>query len=251
MKVTSQSSELWKNCIGAISNLIDEAAFRFTSDGVRMEAMDPSHVALVDFSIPSSSFEEYEVGKNQVLGVDLIEMDKVVSRAKKNDKFTIELDEDKNRLELKFEGASTRRFSLPLIEVEEEEPPQPELDFTSSAKVQAGIVQDGLKDASLVTDNVRFVMEEGKFMMKTESDTGSSEMELAKDSEGLEKLEVKESSNAMYNIGYLEDMLKAVSSNDFIEVSLGQDIPIKLDFSIGGDGGQLKFLLAPRIEAEQ
>lgn len=250
MKVKSKSSELWKNCIGAISNLIDEAAFRFTPEGVKMEAMDPSHVALVDFSLPSDSFEEYDVMKTQVLGVDLVEMDKVVSRAKSDDKFVIELDEEKNRLTLKFEGTSTRRFSLLLIEVGREEPPQPELDFTSSAKVLAGIVQDGLKDASLVADNVRFKTTEKKFIMGTESDTGSSEMELSKGSEGLKELKVQEPAMAMFNISYLSDMIKAVSSKDFIDIHLGPDLPIELDFSIGDGKGQLKFLLAPRIEAE-
>lgn len=250
MKVKSESSELWKNCIGAISNLIDEAAFKFTPEGVRMEAMDPSHVALVDFNLPSKSFEKYDVKETQVLGVDLIEMDKVVSRAKKNDKFVVELDEEKNRLILKFEGTSTRKFSLPLIEVEGEETPQPELDFSTSAKIQAGIIQDGLKDASLVADNVRFRATEEKFIMGTESDTGSSQMELSKGSEGLKELEVQKSSKAMFNISYLDDIIKAVSSSDFIDIHLGPDLPIKLDMPIGDGKGQLKFLLAPRIEAE-
>ncbi|KXB03377.1 hypothetical protein AKJ47_02385 [candidate division MSBL1 archaeon SCGC-AAA261G05] len=250
MKVKSESSKLWKNCIGAISNLIDEAAFKFTPEGVKMEAMDPSHVALVDFNLPSKSFEEYDVEETQVLGVDLIEMDKVVSRAKKDDKFVVELDEEKNRLVLKFEGASTRRFSLPLIEVEGEETPQPELDFSTSAKIQAGIIQDGLKDASLVADNVRFGATEEKFIMGAESDTGSSQMELSKSSEGLKELKVQKPSKSMFNISYLDDIIKAVSSSDFIDIRLGSDLPIKLDMPIGDGKGQLKFLLAPRIEAE-
>lgn len=250
MKIKSESSEIWKNCIGAISNLIDEAAFKFTAEGVKLTAMDPSHVALIDFDIPSASFEEYEIGETRVLGLDLIEMSKVVSRAKKDDNFIIELDEDKNRLVLKFEGASIRKFSLPLIEVDDEEPPKPELDFSTLAIIQAGIIQDGLKDASLVTDNVRFRVTEDKFIMETESDTGSSQLELSRDSEGLEELNVKEASKSMFNINYLEDIIKAVSSSEFIEINLGSDLPIKLNLPIGDGKGQLEFLLAPRIEAD-
>lgn len=250
MKFRMDSSEVWKDCVGAISNLIEEIDIDFTEDGVEMKAMDPSHVALVDFKLSLDAFEEYEIEKPRKLGVDLREMDKIISRAKKSDVFILKFNEDEGRLKLEFRGDSVRRFSLPLLELEDEELPEPSLDFTASVKVEAGIISEGLKDAELVSDNVRFEVTEDEFFMGIESDTGSAEMELSSDAEGLQDLEVDEPSKAMYNIGYLEDIIKAASSKDLIEVKHGIDLPLQMIFSIADGNGRLKFLLAPRVEAE-
>ncbi|MFP4005937.1 MAG: proliferating cell nuclear antigen (pcna) [Candidatus Hadarchaeia archaeon] len=245
-----KNSGVWKNCIGAISNLVEEIDFEFTEEGVEMRAMDPSHVALSEFKLSSNAFEEYELEGPQKLGVDLGEMDRFLSRAKKNDEFTLSFDESEGRLKLKFRGESTRRFSLPLLEVEEEDLPEPDLDFTAFAKISAGAISEGLKDAALVGDNVRFELLEDKFLMGIESDTGSVEMELSEEDGGLKELDVDEPSRSMYNIGYLDDMFKAASSSDLVEIHHGTDLPILMIFNIADGNGKLKFLLAPRIETE-
>lgn len=245
-----ETSEVWKNCIGAISNLIEKADFEVNEDGVEMKAMDPSHVALADFRLSADAFEEYVVEDSVELGIDLAEMDNIMSRAKKSDESIIEYNEENNRLKLEFKGTSTRRFTLPLLELEEEELPEPELDFTAEAKVSAGALKEGLKDADLIGDNVRFDLEEGRFVMSSESDTSSAEMELLEGDEGLEEISVDQPSTAMYDIGYLEDMVKSASSSDIVEISHGEDLPIKLVFTIADGEGRLKFVLAPRVEAE-
>lgn len=250
VKARMESSELWKNCIGPISKLIEEAAFTFTPEGVKMKAMDPSHVALVDFELSAEGFDEYDVKGTRVLGMNLKEMSKFFSRAKKNDELVFGFQEGENRLDLTFKGTSTRKFTLPLLEIEEEELPEPELDFTASAKVLAGMVKDGLKDASLVTDKVRFELLEENFLMTTESDTGSTEMKLSEGGEGLQELEVDKTARAMYNIGYLNDIIKVASSKDIVEIHLGPDLPLRLNFSMAEGNGRLKFLVAPRIETE-
>lgn len=250
MKLKMETSEVWKNCIGAISNLIENVDFEFKEDGLEIRAMDPSHVALTDFYLPAEVFEDYDLDGPKKLGVDLKEMDKVMSRASKSDEFVMEFNEEEGRFTLRFKGDSTRRFTLPLLDLKEEELPQPELDFTVSAKVLAGAISDGLKDAALVGDNVRFEISDGKFLMGIESDTGSAEMELSEGDSALKELEVEEPSEAMYNIEYLDDMTKAASSNDVIEINHGNDLPIQMIFPIADGKGRLEFLLAPRIEAE-
>lgn len=250
VKVKMADSKLWKTCINAISSLIDEAAFKLTREGVKMKAMDPSHVALVDFELPASAFVEYEVGKPVSLGVDLTEMTRIMARARAEDEFTLELDEQANRLKLTFKGASTRRFSLPLMDIAESEIPEPKLQLTAEAVVNAGVIQDGLKDAELVGDNIKFELTKDGFCMHTESDTGATELRLQRGDPGLADLKVDEPAKAMFNIKYLMDMTKATSSSDLITLRLGTNLPIQLDLPIAEGKGRLRFLLAPRIESE-
>jgi len=243
-------SKTWKTCVGAMVNLIDEAAFKFTPEGIKMKAMDPSHVALLDFELPASAFEEYKIKQPTTLGIGLIEMNKILARAKAEDELALELDEEKNRLALTFKGVSTRRLSLPLIDVSEAELPEPKLQFTATADVVAGVIQDGLKDAEIVGDNVKFELSEDGFFLSAESDKGTSELKLRKGDQALPKLSVKQPAHAMFNIKYLSDMAKAAGSSDVITINLGTDLPIQLDLQVAEGKGRLRFLLAPRIEAE-
>jgi proliferating cell nuclear antigen len=73
---------------------------------------------------------------------------------------------------------------------------------------------------------------------------------LRKGDQGLLKLDIKQPARATFNIKYLSDMTKAAGSSDVITINLGTDLPIQLDFPVAGGNGRLRFLLAPRIEAE-
>ena len=53
-------AKLWKNLISAISTLIDEGNFIVDKDGIRLRAMDPSHVAMIDFEWSKSVFDKYK-----------------------------------------------------------------------------------------------------------------------------------------------------------------------------------------------
>jgi proliferating cell nuclear antigen len=231
-------------------NLIEEAAFKFTPEGIKMKAMDPSHIALVEFELPAAAFVEYNFKQPIVLGINLLEMNKIISRGKAEDELILELDEKQNRLGLTFKGVSTRRLSLPLIDVREAELPEPKLQFTAAAEVMAGVIQDGLKDAEIVGDNVRFELSENGLVISAESDKGTTELKLGKGDKGLVRLNVKQPARAMFNIKYLSDMTKGASSTDIITINLGTDLPIQLDFPVADGKGKLRFLLAPRIEAE-
>jgi proliferating cell nuclear antigen len=118
------------------------------------------------------------------------------------------------------------------------------------AEILAGVIQDGLKDAELISDNVRFEISEEGFFITAEGDRGSTELKLCKGDKGLLKLSVKERARAMFNIKYLTDMTKAAGAADVIRISLGTDLPIQLDYPVAGGVGRLRFLLAPRVESE-
>src|SRR5438270_6378452 len=49
------------NVVTQIGKLCDEATFEVNQDGLTFRGMDPSHVALIDFSLPNSCFYSFEV----------------------------------------------------------------------------------------------------------------------------------------------------------------------------------------------
>ena len=48
-KAKMADAKVLKDMMGAISILVDEATFDLTPEGIKLRAMDPSRVAMVDF----------------------------------------------------------------------------------------------------------------------------------------------------------------------------------------------------------
>jgi len=45
-------------------------------------------------------------------------------------------------------------------------------------------------------------------------------------------------------------MIRAISSGTVVEISLGNDYPVKMKFDVADGNGRVNYLLAPRIESD-
>ncbi|ASJ09369.1 DNA polymerase sliding clamp [Thermococcus siculi] len=232
--------------IATASNLIDEAAFKVTEEGISMRAMDPSRVVLIDLNLPESIFSKYEVEEEETVGVNMDHFKKILKRGKNKDTLILRKG-DENFLEITFEGTAKRTFRLPLIEVEELELDLPELPFTAKVVILGEVLKEAVKDASLVSDAIKFIAGENEFVMKAEGETNEVEIKLTLEDEGLLDLEVEEETKSAYGISYLADMIKGIGKADEVIIKFGNEMPLQMEYPIR-DEGRLIFLLAPRVE---
>ncbi|MCD6373260.1 MAG: DNA polymerase sliding clamp [Thermococcus sp.] len=232
--------------IATASNLIDEAAFRVTEEGISMKAMDPSRVVLIDLNLPESIFSKYEVEEEETIGVNMDHFKKILKRGKNKDTLILRK-RDENFLEITFEGTAKRTFRLPLIEVEALELDLPDLPFTAKVVILGEVLKEAVKDASLVSDAMKFIAKENEFTMKAEGETQEVEIKLTLEDEGLLDLEVEEETQSAYGISYLADMIKGIGKADEVIIRFGNEMPLQMEYPIREEG-KLVFLLAPRVE---
>lgn len=238
--------KLLKYYIDAISNMIDEAGISVSNEGIKLRAMDPAHVALVDFELEKDAFDEFQVGEPLVLGVDLERFNTILKRASATDKLQLELKEEGNALRIKFEDVTRRVFELPLIEISEEEQKVPNLEFPCEVELDPRMISEGIKDAEIISDHVTLRMDEESLVIEAKGDLGNVTVNIGKDDAiaFTSKGKVK----SMFSIEYLKDMIKASDVASSVKISMGENIPIKMDFL--APSARLSFLLAPRIESE-
>jgi len=227
--------------------MVDEATFTFSPEGIRMRAMDPSRIAMVDFEMPSTSFEEYDCEAEAKAGVNLDQFNKLVKRASSGEKLELELKPDEGRLRVRFRGRITRGFAVPLLDLGYEELPTPRISFNVQARLLADAVEEALKDAELVSDHVKIQATPDELVFQSSSDKGESSTTFSKEGGALLELNVKEPSRAMYSLSYLTDMMKASAASDIMELQFSTNIPLTLIFDLPG-GGRIQYWLAPRLE---
>jgi len=247
LKLVLEKAADFQKSIDAIAVLIDEAEFIIDGNGLALKATDPSQISMVDYSLEKSAFKEFDAKDKIKIGLDMDYLRQIMSRAKPDDELTLELDEKNSRLNVFFKGTSNRKFNLPLIDISAAELPNPKIEFDAEVKLLASVLQDALKDASLVSSHVSLGIEDGRFIVKAESSKGNLDSITEKDKKNLIELSMKKDATSMFPLDYLQDMLKTAASGTAVELFLKSNAPIKVSYEIGR--AKIKYFLAPRIES--
>jgi proliferating cell nuclear antigen len=249
-KAKMADAKVLKDMMGAISILVDEATFDLTPEGIKLRAMDPSRVAMVDFEWPKTLFDEYACGETMKMCINISEMLKLLRRTGKDESVELSLDEKTGKLKIAIRGNYARTFNMPTLEAMEEEVPTPKVKFNVSAKTTTQGLREAIEDASLVSDHVRIEADKEKMVMNASGDIMGATIEFKAGDDVLLEMAAKEASKATFSLSYLSEIVKAaVPTSEIVVIEFSTDMPIKLDFQQEKEG-KLKFYLAPRIEVE-
>jgi len=249
-KLKVADAKLLRDMVTAIAILVDEATFKLDPEGIKLRAMDPSRVAMVDFEWPKTIFEEYTCTEPTKMCINISELLKLLKRAGKDEPVELSLDEKTAKLQLMISGKYTRNFTMPTLEASEEEVPTPKITFNVKVKATAEGLRQAIEDAQLVSDHVRIEADPEKVVFNASGDLMGATITLQKGSDTVLDLETKEPSKATFSLSYLSEIVKAASAtSDIAILEFSSDMPVRLDFQQAREG-KLSFFLAPRIETE-
>ena len=249
-KVKMADAKFLKDMIATISTLIDEATFDITPDAIKLRAMDPSRVAMIDFEWPKTVFDEYTASETMKMCINVSELLKLLKRAGKDESVELSLDEKTGRLQMTIKGKYTRTFNMPTLEAIEEEVPTPKVAFNAKAKATTEGLREAIEDAVLVSDHVRIQADNEKLIMNATGDLMGATIELKKGSDALLDLQTQEPTKATFSLSYLAEIIKAASAtSEIATLQFANDMPIQIDFHQPKEG-KLTYYLAPRIEVE-
>jgi proliferating cell nuclear antigen len=238
-------AETLKGIVDVVSTLVDEAKFNINSKGLALKAVDPAHVAMIDMKIEKAAFDEYEADDTE-LGIDLDKVKEVLRLSKSGDLISLSHDEEKNRLVIAV-GNVTRRMNL-VDTTGMSDPKVPNLSLPAKVAITSDEMQKGIKAAESISDHIALTATPDGFEMLSEGDTDSVSLKLAKDL--LVSLECKETVRSLFPLDYFSNMIRAVPGGTVVSMSLGNDYPVKLEFTIADGKGTVSYLLAPRIESD-
>ncbi len=249
-KARINDAKMLKDMATAISTLVDEATFNLTPEGLKLRAMDPSRVAMIDFEWPKTIFDEYTCDQPTKMCINISEILKLLRRTAKDESVELTLDEKTNRLNIGIKGKYERTFNMPTLEATEEEVPTPKINFNIHAKVTTEGLHQAIEDVLLVSDHVKIEVDPEKLTMRAAGDLMGATIELKKGSDALLELEAKEPSKATFSLSYLSEIIKtAAGASEIATLEFSSDMPIRIDFQQPKEG-KLTFYLAPRIEVE-
>ncbi len=230
----------WKRAIDAISSFISEGNFRFNDSGISLKAVDPSQIVLVNFLIPKNAFGKFKVEPTYI-GVDLVELSKIMARALPQDKMVMELTD--SEMKLRLEGDISRSFSLPLLDVNDDEVKMPAQDFDASVEIHARILKEALKDASLFGSSAVLRVKGSQMLIEARGSAGTLHS-VAKQAKSI-SIKSRKEVVSKYSLNFLQNIVKDAEPEQKILLQLRNDAPMRVSYKIGP--AQIEFFLAHMI----
>ena len=244
------SADYFSDLMKAVQAVVDEGTFKIDQEGMKLIAMDPAHISLVDFELSSSAAEEYVCEGELQMTISISELMKFLKRAKKGESLTLSYDEGAKKLELTLVDATGSRekiFTLNTLETVEARSVTPRLSFDAKARVGVDAVKDAVRDSGVVSDYVKIMIKPDAVVFLAKGELGTVQTKLSKMGAAVYEIEADKEVWAHFSINYLDKIVKPASSlSDEVVMQLSTNKPIKLSFPI--PSGRLEYLIAPRIE---
>lgn len=233
-----------KKLVDALSALVDEVNFQCSIDGVRVDAMDATHVSLLSLRLPACGFESYECENHLVAGVSLGALKKVLRSVSAKDTVHIHMvgDSDTYDLVIDTDGNSKRAvYAMKLFDVDEESLAVPEgLEYAAVAKMSAADLWAVVKDLAVIGDTVDITVAPGSVSFATAGDIGRAEIT-------LRDVETAANIAQSFSLRYIVSFIEARALASDVTLYLSQDFPLRASFDIG-NGRTLDYFLAPKID---
>ncbi len=238
-------AEKLKEALEAVSTLVDEAKFRLTPEQLSVRAVDPANVAMVSLELDREAFDSFQASEGE-LGIDLTKLTDILQMADKTDKIELEVDEEAHKLAVRMSGLS---YTVSLLDPSSirKEPKVPNLELPARVVMRGEELRRAIKASEKVGEYMSMSVTQDAFILEAEGDTDKVRLEIPRDQ--LIELHPGEA-RSLFSLDYLGDISKVLAKTDEVELEIGKDYPIKINFTIAEGNGRVGYMLAPRVETD-
>ena len=257
-EATLHEAAILKKVIDAIKDLVTDVNIDATPQGISLQAMDSSHVALVSLNLGAAGFQSYRADRPMTLGLSVTNLAKVLKLASYEDKITLRAEEEGQHLSISFENRRQEKktdFQLNLISLDSEHLGIPETTYTSEITMNALDFQKLCKELHQLSETVQITASLTAIRFAVDGEVGSGQVSIstnAAESSGATQTQTQqkdESVNLSFALRYLNMFNKASCLCNNVRMMLAADTPLVVEYEIESLGS-LKYYLAPKISDE-
>lgn len=247
---TVQSSAL-RTLIEVLKDVLNDVNIVFDNTGVKVMAMDGSHVALIHMKLDSEKFEQYYCPEKLNLGISMSAWFKLMKTISNCDTVALFVDKsNQNELGICIDNAdknSSTTFMLRLLDIDSNDINIPDVEINCIVTMPSNDFQRMCRDMANIGESVRIVSDADGLRFICDGDFATQETTIGEATHGLVfNKRDDESISGTFALKYINFFTKSTNLCNTIELYLKPDYPLILKYNVA-NLGEIRFCLAPKV----
>lgn len=249
----------FKRIVQALSELVADVNLDVNEDGISMQSMDSSHVALVVLTLEAAAFQFFQCTANVSLGINVPSLLKIMKCAGADDTLTLRADDRVDEVTIMFESPTRLSdFQLKLLDIDVEHVGIPPVEFAGSFEMVGGELRAIVRDLSTMGDTLTLRIAKEEVRLRVDGELGRGTIRCRPstevDEEGKNLVPedqriVIETDGAPIELQFALRYLAIFTKYDIADrvfVGIKRAVPMLMRYTMD-DLGELAFWLAPKI----
>ena len=252
LELKTVQATTFKQMVDALKEILMDVNLEFDRNGLKIIAMDSTHVVLVHLKLDAESFEKYECDKKLYVGINMLKLHMLIKTISNGDILTLFIEKnDPNNLGIRIENVEKKvktTYKLAMLDINAVEYGIPPVDFPTIITMPSVSLQKIIRDMHNLADNieVRYIEDELRFSCK--GDFVKQETTLGTDKN--QNLNIVTNTNdsqeiiqGVYSSRYLFMFTKCTNLYNMVEIYLKNNFPLILRYQVASLG-EIKLCLA-------
>ena len=256
LEIRTVQTNAIKVLMEALKELLTDVVFEVDETGIRVMTMDIARVVLVHLKLDADRFEYFNCKKKLHLGVNMINMHKLIKTTSNNDTLTLYVEEGENHLGIKIDNKeknSKTVYKLNLLDMEPTLITVGPTDFEDIISVSSSEFQKLCRDMHNLADVVEIKVVNGEVTFACKGDFSTQETVLGNGC--LQKIDAVSPdehyqgnsgiTQGMFSLKYLVTFTRCTNLSPVVQLFLKNDFPLIVRYQVTSLG-EIKLACAPQ-----
>lgn len=251
LEIRTVQSSAFKILVEALKELLVDTCIEFDDTGLKVISMDNSHVVLVHLKLEASKFEYYFCENKMSIGVNMLNLFKLVRTINSNDTLTLFIEKnDLNHIGIKIENGEKNQktvYKLNLLDLNNPNITIDPAEFNSQINLPSVDFQKIIRDMNQLAEYVEIKNINNQLILSCNGEFCSQETILM-DNEGINCISNKKSDEivqGVFSLKYLVLFTKCTNLCSTVELYLKNDYPLICLWRVASLG-EIRLCLAPQ-----
>jgi proliferating cell nuclear antigen len=255
LEVRTIQSTPFKVLIEALKELLTDVSIEFDDTGMKIITMDNTRTVLVHLKLDASKFEYYQCKTKTNIGVNMLNMYKLIRCINNNDILTLFVEEnDMNHLGIRIENCEKNTktvYKLNLLDLDDRKISIDPEEFYSVITLPSVDFQKICRDMNNIADYVEIKNISNQLILSCQGDFCNQETIISDSDSGnvIVNKNTNEILQGIFNLKFLVTFTKCTNLSSMAEIYLKNDYPLLIKYAVASLG-EIKLALAPTDRCE-
>lgn len=245
LDIKTIQASTFKQVIDALKEILMDVNLEFDETGMKIIAMDNTHIVLVHLKLEADKFEKYYCEKKLYVGINMLKLHMLIKTISNNDVLTLYvLKDDPNKLGIRIENNEKNvktNYKLSMLDIDVLNIQIPPVDFHTIITLPSSYLQKIIRDMHNLADFIEIRNVEGQLILSCKGEFCTQETVLS--TEKSQNITIKKNDEpnqeiiqGIFSLKYLSIFTKCTNLCNVVEIYLKNSYPIILQYSIASLG---------------